>query len=137
MRSKYTLAFEALIAMALVRVLPLRVAQRVRFVRSRADVPAQAIVRACEAVARRVPASCLTQVLAAAPLFRRYGHDAQVRLGVARRDGALAAHAWLESGGRAMLGAPAEGEFVPLVDDRADEVVRMRVGDLDLRKRGQ
>jgi Transglutaminase-like superfamily len=132
---KYALAVEALIAMTFVRVLPLRAAQNVRVPRSRRDVAAGEIARVCAAVARRVPASCLVQAVAAAMLFRRYGHDAQLRLGVAHRDGALAAHAWLESEGRTVYGEA--GEFVALRNDSADEVVRMRVGDLDPGERRQ
>lgn len=72
------------------------------------------IVWAVTAVARRVPgASCLTRVLAAAWLFARHGHPATVRLGVSG-DGRIAAHAWLESEGRAMLDAPAPGTFAAL-----------------------
>jgi hypothetical protein len=66
-------------------------------------------------VAARVPgASCLTQALAASLLLVRHGHIATLRVGVAKNDdGTLRAHAWLESGGRAILGEPAPGVFVP------------------------
>lgn len=64
------------------------------------------IVWAVAAVARRIPrATCLTQSIAAKILLRAFGYDAQLCLGVARNaDGSLRAHAWLERGGRAVLG---------------------------------
>ena len=66
-------------------------------------------------VAARVPAaSCLTQALAATLLLVRHGHEATLRVGVAKNDdGTLRAHAWLESAGKAILGEPAPGVFVP------------------------
>jgi hypothetical protein len=73
------------------------------------------ITWAVTVIAARVPrASCLTQALAATLLLVRHGHAATLRLGVAKNDdGTLRAHAWLESGGRAILGEPAPGAFVP------------------------
>jgi hypothetical protein len=73
------------------------------------------ITWAVTAVSARVPrASCLTQALAATLLLVRHGHAATLRVGVAKNDdGSLRAHAWLESGGRAILGEPAPGAFVP------------------------
>ena len=73
------------------------------------------ITWAVTAVAARVPrASCLTQALAATLLLVRHGHAATLRVGVAKNDdGSLRAHAWLESGGQAILGEPAPGAFVP------------------------
>lgn len=135
---EYRIGLEAFAAIAIVRVLPFRIARRVRFLRSRSAMEPAFLVRAVQAIARRTPGTtCLTRVLAGSILFHRYGHHANVRLGVARDDGKLAAHAWLESNGRAVMEEPEEGSFVALVDDGADEVVRMRVGDLDLRERGQ
>lgn len=126
-------------AMTIVRValrlVPFRVVQRIRFVRSRHAVRPEEIVRACERVARRIAprATCLVRVLTAAILFGRYGHPAAVRLGVARTEGDLAAHAWLESEGRVVLGE--RNEFVALCHDGTAGVVRMGGGDLDLRER--
>lgn len=79
-------------------------------------VPPERIAWAVRAVARRVPGTtCLVQALAAAALLRRHGMDADVRIGVTRGDrGALEAHAWVESGGRVVLGGT-ERAFVPLV----------------------
>jgi hypothetical protein len=73
------------------------------------------ITWAVTAVAHRVPrATCLTQALAATLLLVRHGHSATLRVGVAKNDdGSLSAHAWLESGGRTILGEPAPGTFIP------------------------
>ncbi len=83
----------------------------------RADgVSAARVIWGVRAVAARVPAAtCLTQALAASMLLSRYGHEATLRIGVAKgEDGRLRAHAWLESGGEPILGAPAPGAFHPL-----------------------
>jgi hypothetical protein len=76
-------------------------------------VSVEQVAWAVTAVAARVPrATCLTQALAAALLLPRYGHDATLRVGVAKDDrGRLRAHAWLESNGAAVLGEPAPGAF--------------------------
>jgi hypothetical protein len=56
--------------------------------------------------ARFVPkATCLTQALAGEVLLRRAGYPAEVRIGVAKDPaGKLEAHAWVESGGRVVIG---------------------------------
>ena len=62
-------------------------------------------------------ATCLPQALAAHVLLARSCHVAQLRIGVARSaDGAIEAHAWLESGGRILVGALEDvSRFVPLL----------------------
>lgn len=79
-------------------------------------VSAATIVWAVEASGRRVPrASCLTQALAAKLLLRAFGLRSQLCLGVARTaDGSLRAHAWLERGGRPILGGAGSQSMVPL-----------------------
>lgn len=115
---EYLLAIVALPLVVAVRcalwVLPSRLIVRgVSRVESMRDVEvvnprvsAATIVWAVEAMSRRVPrASCLTQALAAKLLFRVFGLRSQLCLGVARRaDGSFRAHAWLERGGRPILG---------------------------------
>lgn len=70
---------------------------------------------------RRVPrASCLTQALAGRLLLASHGRNASLRIGV--RSGALGnllAHAWLEIGGRPVLGDIGLDRFVrlPALDD--------------------
>ena len=97
-------------------LLPFRVVHRLvrdRRVSGRTAVSAERIVWAVTAAASRVPrATCLTQALAASVLLPRYGHDATLRVGVAKgEDGRLRAHAWLESGGTTILGEPEPGAF--------------------------
>jgi Transglutaminase-like superfamily len=55
---------------------------------------------------RYVPATtCLTQALVTKMLLGHHGHHASVRIGVARSAGGeLQAHAWVESGGRVVIG---------------------------------
>jgi hypothetical protein len=113
---------EALIVVPAMRIaltlLPFRAVHR--FVASRKrgvhrNVSREEIARAVMSAARRVPrATCLTQVLAAALLCARHGHATELRLGVMKTDGRMAAHAWLESDGRAVFGEPEPGTFVPL-----------------------
>lgn len=100
-------------------LLPFRVVHRLvrdRRVSGRTAVPAERIVWAVTAASARVPrATCLTQALAASVLLPRYGHDATLRVGVAKdEDGRLRAHAWLESGGTTILGEPEPGAFQAL-----------------------
>ena len=65
----------------------------------------QRLARRIERAAWFVPhATCLVRVLAGAQLFAAQGRQADVVIGVRRRAGVLEAHAWLESGGRVVLG---------------------------------
>lgn len=49
--------------------------------------------------------TCLTQALVAQVLLGRRGHPAHLRIGIARdAAGQLQAHAWVESGGKIVLG---------------------------------
>ena len=49
--------------------------------------------------------NCLSRALAGQVLLARGGHDAVVRIGVARdAHGRLVAHAWVESGGNVVIG---------------------------------
>ena len=64
-------------------------------------------VWAVEAAGRRLLSRnpCLPKALAVLILFRRAGEQAELRLGVARdEDGPVRAHAWVESGGRVVIG---------------------------------
>lgn len=117
------LVLQALIVVPAVRlalwVLPFRLVHRFvrgRHVSGRTTLTADRVVWAVTAVSARVPrATCLTQALAASLLLPRYGHDATLRVGVAKDEaGRLRAHAWLESGGATILGEPEPGAFQPL-----------------------
>jgi hypothetical protein len=75
------------------------------------------IVWAISAVGRRVPflSRCLVQAVATKILLTRWGHPALMRIGVSRgKNGGLEAHAWVESQGAVIMGAPAADNFVPL-----------------------
>lgn len=59
--------------------------------------------------------SCLTQALTAEAMLRRRGYPAHVTIGVEPPEGAgLKAHAWVESHGSILLGAPPHDRFAPL-----------------------
>jgi len=108
-------------------VLPLRVVRRLlaraaRPPRGSQTVPSsrERIPWAVSVAQRIVPrATCLVQALAAEALFARYGHPADLRIGVLKTDsGALVAHAWVESAGRVvvgeLLGSPPQPPYTPL-----------------------
>lgn len=64
-------------------------------------------VWAVEAAGRRLLSRnpCLPKALAVLILFRRAGEDAELHVGVAREtEGPFRAHAWIESGGRVVIG---------------------------------
>ena len=58
---------------------------------------------------------CLVEALVTEALLAAHRVPATLRLGVARRQGTLEAHAWLECGGRIVIGrVPDLDRFVPL-----------------------
>lgn len=78
---------------------------------------AERIIWAVSAVSRRIPllSRCLTQAVAAKILLARSGYPCLMRIGVGRnKNGRLEAHAWVESQGVVVMGAPAAGHFIPL-----------------------
>jgi hypothetical protein len=52
---------------------------------------------------------CLVEAVALASVLRRVGTPATIRFGAMRMDGRFEAHAWVESGGRILIG----GEHSP------------------------
>ena len=85
----------------------------------RPDGPARAtpeeLAWAVTAAGRRLRSTCLTDALALQALMLAEGYDATLRLGVARSGhGKLEAHAWLESGGRVLIGGPESARFTVL-----------------------
>jgi hypothetical protein len=75
--------------------------------REMTETEAAACVSWAVGVASRVlPAStCLVQAMATKTLLARHGFDSILRLGVTRADaGDFRAHAWVESGGRVVVG---------------------------------
>jgi hypothetical protein len=73
---------------------------------------AQAVATAARLVAG---ASCLEQAMAGFVMLRRRGVGAVVRLGVAKAgERRLHAHAWLDCGGRRIVGGDGSTDFTPL-----------------------
>lgn len=74
------------------------------------DVPLSRMVWAVRAASRRVPgASCLTQSVALHCLLVQAGHRSSIYIGVAKdAERGFQAHAWVETDGRTLLGAPFE-----------------------------
>ncbi|CAN5861928.1 hypothetical protein BH24DEI2_BH24DEI2_23200 [soil metagenome] len=105
------LLLEALFTLASVRLglslLPFGVLSHLvqRPVRKTSNVELRAVTSALAAAGRYVPqATCLVKALAGQRLLAAHGHTGRLRLGV-RKDGAhLQAHAWLEHGGRVVVG---------------------------------
>jgi Transglutaminase-like superfamily len=98
-------------------VLPFRWVHRfaARSGRSAGPVRVDDYAWAVQAAARRIPrASCLTQALALQSLLARAGESSRLRLGVAKDDGKFEAHAWLESGGRVVIGGRDVDRFAQL-----------------------
>ncbi len=83
---------------------------------------AQRAAHIARAVGARSPwrTSCLRQALALWLLLRRRGLDAQLKIGVIRRQAPFMAHAWVELGGIALdPEVPAGAVFPPLAPPRA------------------
>lgn len=111
---------QAALLLVLVRIglslLPFRVVRRLlgfAAVRTRpswenAGLLVDEVVRAVEMAGRHVPAvcsTCLTQALVAQLLLSRRGLEALLRIGVVKTEhGKIEAHAWVESGGRVVIG---------------------------------
>lgn len=57
-----------------------------------------------------VACTCLSRALVLCHLLRRQGLDARLCFGVARPDGGLAAHAWVEHHGEPLPGLEADGQ---------------------------
>lgn len=75
------------------------------------------LVWATEAAARHhlYPMRCLPKALCLRWLLGRHGIDSELRIGVARQDGGLAAHAWVERQGRSVgESSRVEERFAPL-----------------------
>ena len=87
-------------------------------VSSRTDEAATGrLVWATEAAARHhlYPMRCLPKALCLRWLLGRHGIESELRIGVARQDGGLAAHAWVERQGRPVgESSSVEDRFAPL-----------------------
>jgi Transglutaminase-like superfamily len=75
------------------------------------------IAWAVAAASRLVPrgGNCLVRALATQALLGRFGYPGELRIGVAKTEqGGLRAHAWLESGGRVVIGDLELSSYAPL-----------------------
>jgi hypothetical protein len=73
------------------------------------------IARLVEAASHMIPGGrhCLTRAMVLELFLRRRGHDAQVKIGVARDDsGKLIAHAWLHCEGIVLIGGEGAANYV-------------------------
>jgi hypothetical protein len=59
--------------------------------------------------------TCLIQALAAKYQLQRFGLNAQVHFGVAKENGRLLAHAWLQCDGETVLGGEIARRYTPLL----------------------
>jgi hypothetical protein len=75
---------------------------------------ADRVAWAVRAAGRRL-GTCLPQALAAQVMLARRGKAPVLRIGVARDNGAVAAHAWVEVGGRVVVGGTA-APYAPLLE---------------------
>jgi hypothetical protein len=91
-------------------------AREVAWARGGDQASVNQVARAVTVASRYVPAaSCLTQALATQVLLSHRGHQASLRIGVARGDvGEFQAHAWVECQGKVVIGgAQALSRFTP------------------------
>jgi hypothetical protein len=81
---------------------------------------ARRVASAIRAISRRFPSlgSCLAQAFAGHAMLRRRGISCTICLGVARKEGRLAAHAILRSGGVALTGAHGQEQYTPVANYR-------------------
>lgn len=102
-------------------ILPLRAARRVvaRLAPRAPGAPGPDRIGWAVTAARHVVprATCLPQALAGEALLVRHGHAAELIVGVAKTPkGGLEAHAWVESGGKLVIGELRQGisQYTPL-----------------------
>ena len=69
------------------------------------QVSVNQVVWAVKIVSRKIPGTkCLARALATQILLQRYGHNADLRIGVSKGMQGLEAHAWVESQGKVVIG---------------------------------
>ena len=77
--------------------------------------PQERLVWAVRRAACRLPrATCLHQAFALQRMLARNGHRSEVHVGVTRRDGSFAAHAWTVSDGRVLMDSDDHRAYTPL-----------------------
>jgi hypothetical protein len=81
-----------------------------------ASFSAEEIAWAVKAASARIPGAtnCLVRALALKYLLNLFAHDANLRLGAGHLEGGrFEAHAWIESGGRVLIGEFDGGRYAP------------------------
>ena len=68
------------------------------------------LLTAFRRAAVRLPGTCLVRALALQRLLAEHGHRSELRIGVAKGDGGLLAHAWLVDGPEILVGGGAQAE---------------------------
>jgi hypothetical protein len=103
----------ALRVLPVTRLLPRRPAAGA----GRASLPVERIAWLVRVAGRHAPGrvTCLEEALVLAWMLRREGVDATVRIGVARDDRGLRAHAWLEYDGRVIFGSSEDDTYQALL----------------------
>ena len=82
----------------------------------RPDIPVSQFVWAVRTAAAYIPrATCLTQALATKYQLERSGRYARIHIGVAKENGQLLAHAWLECEGEIVLGGTVADRYARLI----------------------
>jgi hypothetical protein len=79
-------------------------------------ISASEIAWAVKAASGRIPGAtnCLVRALALKYLLGLFGYDARLRLGAGHLEGGrFEAHAWIESGGRILIGEFDNGQYAP------------------------
>ena len=83
--------------------------------RPRGDISKERVISALRAASAFIPGTtCLTQALAAKYQLERFGLNAQLHFGVAKENGRLVAHAWLQCDGETVLGGEISPRYAPL-----------------------
>lgn len=77
---------------------------------------AEHLIRAGRAASRRLPfATCLSSALALQRHLGQNGHACELHIGVARENGAIVAHAWIERNGTVVLGEEEQTQYTRLL----------------------
>ena len=75
------------------------------FLKSDRQIGIDSIVWAVNRSSRFMPGvKCLARALTTEVLMNQYGHQPQLRIGVAKRSEKIEAHAWVESQGQVLIG---------------------------------
>jgi hypothetical protein len=99
-------------------ILPFRVLRRLTSRPPAAEIDSSVSVKrliwSVDVAGQLMPgAKCLARAMVAQVLLAEHGRAAQLRIGVAKSESQLQAHAWLEEGGRVLIGGSV-GDYKPL-----------------------